>query len=200
MRAGRLRKPVTIEQLSGGAWATLATVYAAVVALDTTEAKALPLSPTHRVEIRYRTDVTAKMRVLNGSQYLYIEAVLDPDGRSRELHLMCALADVSEAGSAVTFTFANPGNYDEATDTYSGASSSTVAGFAIRIDGDPKRYEELELQQVDAVTLLFTPTTYGELPALGSHVTWNDIVYMVRDVEPVAPDGPAVRARVVVTR
>lgn len=200
MRAGKLRHSVTIEQLSGGAWASLATVYANVVALDTTEAKALALSVTHRIEIRHRSDVTAKMRVLSGSQHLYIEAALDPDGRSRELHLMCALADVSEAGSAVTFTFASPGTYDEATDRYSGASSTTVAGHAIRIDGDPKKYEALELTQAEAVTLLFTSTTYGQLPALGAEVTWNSVAYWVRDVEPLAPDGTAIRARIVVTR
>lgn len=44
---------------------------------------------SHTVKIRYRTDVTVQMRLIEGSRYLYIENVIDPTGKSRELALMC---------------------------------------------------------------------------------------------------------------
>lgn len=42
-----------------------------------------------RVRIRYRTDLAPVMRVLHMGRDLRIEAILDPDGRMAELHLMC---------------------------------------------------------------------------------------------------------------
>jgi SPP1 family predicted phage head-tail adaptor len=44
---------------------------------------------SHTVRIRYRTDLTVKMRGVWGSRYLYIENVIDPDGRKSDLILMC---------------------------------------------------------------------------------------------------------------
>jgi len=43
---------------------------------------------THRIRIRYRTDVTERMRALIGSRVFDIEAVLEMVPR-QELHLMC---------------------------------------------------------------------------------------------------------------
>lgn len=111
-----------------------------------------------------------------------------------------ALADVATAGASVTFTFVSPGTYDETTDTYSGGSSSTVTGSAIRVRGDRREYEALKLVQSEAPTLFFTPTTYGQVPAIGASVTWNSVVYIVRSVDPVSPDGTAICARVIVAR
>ena len=42
-----------------------------------------------RVRIRYRTDLERQMRVLHLGRALEIEAIIDPDGRMTELHLMC---------------------------------------------------------------------------------------------------------------
>lgn len=42
-----------------------------------------------RVRIRYRDDLTRQMRVLHLGRVLAIEAIIDPDGRMAELHLMC---------------------------------------------------------------------------------------------------------------
>ncbi len=109
-----------------------------------------------------------------------------------------ALADVTAAGSAVTFTWRTPGVHDPATDTFTTAATVTVAGYALRVRGDPDRYRALSLVEAQAPTLLFTPTTYGALPALGASVTWGGTVYTVRDVAPLAPDGTAILARVVV--
>lgn len=111
-----------------------------------------------------------------------------------------AVADVQAAGARVTFTLSSPGTYTDATDAWTSATTTTVAGYAIRVGGNPVRYAELNLRQSEAPTLLFTPSTYGSLPALGSSVTWNSLVYTVRDVQPLAPDGTAILARVVVAR
>ena len=42
-----------------------------------------------RVRIRYRTDLDRQMRVLHLGRVLAIEAIIDPDGKMTELHLMC---------------------------------------------------------------------------------------------------------------
>lgn len=42
-----------------------------------------------RVRIRYREDLDRHMRVLHAGRELMIEAIIDPNGRTTELHLMC---------------------------------------------------------------------------------------------------------------
>jgi hypothetical protein len=111
-----------------------------------------------------------------------------------------ALADVTAAGAAVTFTVTNPGTSNPLTGQFTGNSTSTVTGSALRVKGDPKRYEALNLVESEAPTLLFTPTTYGQLPSLEATVTFGGTVYRVRDVDPLAPDGTAILARIVVSR
>jgi len=44
---------------------------------------------TTRVRVRYRPGIARQMRVIHGDRVLSIEAVIDPDGRRTELHLMC---------------------------------------------------------------------------------------------------------------
>jgi len=109
-----------------------------------------------------------------------------------------ALATVTEAGAAAAFTMTLPGTYDPSTDTWSSPSTSTVSGYAVQVKGNPIRYEALGLTQGEAATLLFTPTTYAQVPALGSKVTWNSTTYTVRDVTNVAPDGSAILSPAVV--
>jgi len=46
---------------------------------------------TTRFRIRYRSDVSPKMRVSCGGKSYEIEAALDPDGTKEQLHLMCGL-------------------------------------------------------------------------------------------------------------
>jgi hypothetical protein len=112
-----------------------------------------------------------------------------------------ALATLAEAGAAVTFTQTIPGTYDAATDTWSAASTVTVTGYAIRdTGGDPRRYAALSLVQSEAPRLLFGSDTAGSLPAPLSTVVWGGITYTVRDIEPVAPDGTAIVAYIIVSR
>ena len=108
--------------------------------------------------------------------------------------------DLADAGASVTFTQHTPGVYDEATDTFTGATTVTVTGSAIEIAGAPDLYAALELIEREAPTLLFSASTYGELPALGASVTWGGAVYTVRSIDPLAPDGVAILATIVVAR
>lgn len=44
---------------------------------------------THRITMRYRAGITAKMRVKFGARLFNIRAVIDPEERNRFLELMC---------------------------------------------------------------------------------------------------------------
>lgn len=95
--AGTLNRRVTIEQRTGSAdtygqpstsWATLATVWASIVA-PTGRAAAELLAADREtspvawsVRIRFRTDVTAGMRVVDGTTIYTIETVI-PDMKGR---------------------------------------------------------------------------------------------------------------------
>ncbi len=100
----------------------------------------------------------------------------------------------------VTFSSTSPGTYNAATDTWSGGSTSTVTGRAFQKRGNPKVYEALKLIEADALTLLFIPTTYGQLPGLGWTVVWGGLTYTVRSILPIAPDSVAIGATIVVSR
>lgn len=109
MRAGILRERLTIVQDTrpgdshGGGGAsvptTLATVWGSVLPLNTAErlqAAALGSNVSYQVEIRYRADLTPKMRLLwtpfqsTVTKTLQIHGVTDPDNRRTRLLLDCA--------------------------------------------------------------------------------------------------------------
>jgi len=84
--AGRLTERVTIQARKGvrsatgartaEAWTTLATVWAEVLPLAGREgwnARQVDSEITHRVVIRYRSDVTSRHRIKWGSTYLQIK-------------------------------------------------------------------------------------------------------------------------------
>lgn len=109
-----------------------------------------------------------------------------------------AKALTARTGAPVVFSVVAGGQYDPLTNVETGAVTMTVSGSAVRIAGDPLKYQALELIPSEAPTLLFTPDVYGEVPALGSTVTFGGLQYIVRDVDVVAPDGRAMGATVVV--
>ena len=111
-----------------------------------------------------------------------------------------ALADLQEAGAAVTFSRSTQSSYDPETDVEVAGAATTIAGQAIAARGDPERYRELGLVRQDTVTLLFAPTTYGGTPLPGDTVTWNSVSYTVRDSEPIAPDGSTIIARLICSK
>lgn len=103
MQAGALQDLVTLQQnaptqATGGApvdvWSDLAdtpTTWGAIEPIGGREffdAARVNADITHRIRIRYRADVTERMRAVVGVRIFDIEAVLEMV-RHRELHLMC---------------------------------------------------------------------------------------------------------------
>lgn len=101
---------------------------------------------------------------------------------------------------SVTFTRTVPGNYDPETDTDASPSTLTIRGEAVRVRGLPETYRALSLIESEAPTLLFTPEEYGERPKPGDTVVWEAQTWTVRDVNPTAPDGVMILARIIITR
>lgn len=103
MRAGRLRHRVTVQsetQATDGAggyglsWTNVGEVWAAVEpmsARERTEAGQLEDATTHRIMIRYRSDVvpTGKHRVLFGTRTFNVREIINQDERKEHLVLMC---------------------------------------------------------------------------------------------------------------
>lgn len=101
MRLGDLRDRVTVsaattvaDSLGGQAttWATLATVWGAwrnLTGREALQGQAVQSSTTHRLTIRYRSDVTVKMRATRGTSgpTCDITAVRDVTGRRQYLEL-----------------------------------------------------------------------------------------------------------------
>lgn len=81
---------------------------------------------------------------------------------------------------------------------------TTISGEAIVVRGNPQRYRELGLLLSTMPTLLFTPNGYPlkaftpEFVLPGDVTTLNGVVMTVKDVDPVAPDGFVIIARIVV--
>lgn len=110
-----------------------------------------------------------------------------------------ALADVRAAGAAVTFTLDSPGA--EQTDgTFAGATSQTIAGYAIEDGGDPKEYERLKLTVTEAPRLFFVASTYGDEPVPGMVCLWAGRKHTVRSAKPFRPDGTAIFTYVIIAR
>lgn len=102
MRAGRLNKLVTIEQViesrdsKGGVvetWVTFAEVWASIeplVGREYFDSKQLNAELTAKIRIRYLEGVTSKMRVLYGSRiFEIISPPIDVREGNREMVLMC---------------------------------------------------------------------------------------------------------------
>jgi len=100
MRAGLLRKKITIQELSSAqneygeaedTWQEFATVRAGVEPLrerEYFEAKQTQSESTKKFRIRYLAGVTNKMRILYDGKTFDIESVIDTDERHRELVIL----------------------------------------------------------------------------------------------------------------
>lgn len=100
-RIGRMRQRVTIQRNDGTkgtrgqkaeSWTDIKTVWAEVRTLSGTEGETANMniaSATHLVTIRWRSDVTEKMRLEWGTKYLGIVSIRDIDGRRQFLDLYC---------------------------------------------------------------------------------------------------------------
>lgn len=99
-------------------------------------------------------------------------------------------------GVAVVFTKVIPGTYDPATDTSGAATTVTVSGYAMRIQGNPDEYARLGLVQSEHPMLSFDPDTDGDLPTLGMTVPFGGETLTVENVNPCAMNGTATSAHV----
>lgn len=98
---GALRHRVTLEAPvrtpdEGGAatitWTSLGSVFARIeptAGREIEQADGIAARVTHKVLIRHRPDVTAAMRLVEGTRVLEIRAVLDLDGRRRWMQCLC---------------------------------------------------------------------------------------------------------------
>jgi len=112
-----------------------------------------------------------------------------------------ARADLSGAGTAVVFELTTAGAYDPVADTETGATTSRVPGVAMRVTPNPqdiKRFQEKSLVVAETPLLLFVADTYGDVVPMGASCTWEGQRCTVRDVNPLAPDGVHILARVAV--
>jgi len=97
MSAGELRHKVVIESLTHGAttngdyseptWATVATVWASIRPSKAGEQSGDRdfTRQSIDIKIRYRSDVTNKMRITEGSTIYEINSIVDPIGRGQYL-------------------------------------------------------------------------------------------------------------------
>ena len=92
----------------------------------------------------------------------------------------------------------------DATTDVATASTTTITGNAMQVRGNPQRYKELGLTLGTMPTLFFAPTNYNldvfstDFVQPGDTVTWASKVYTVKDVDPIAPDGVVIAARIIV--
>lgn len=103
-------------------------------------------------------------------------------------------------GAPVTFTQTTPGVYDGATGTWSADATVTVDGFAMKIAGDPDLYTQLGLIESENPTLSFTPSVVGVLPSLGMTVPWGGQTLTAKHINPLAKNGVATKAHIMVSR
>lgn len=109
-----------------------------------------------------------------------------------------ALVDIRAAGNEVTFSSAERAYSMTAGPGASTTTATTVSGAAVGTRGNPRHYAQLGLVEERAITLLFAPDTFGELPELGMVCTWAGEELTVKAIDPIWPDGTTVIARVVV--
>ena len=73
-------------------WANFVTVWADVEPLTGREyffSQQVKAEVTHRVKIRYRDDITVKMRILFGTRVLGVESIFDIKERHKTLEIFC---------------------------------------------------------------------------------------------------------------
>ena len=74
------------------AWTNFVTVWASVEPLSGREyfySHQIKAEVTHRIKIRYREDITTKMRIKHRDRVLAIESILDLKERRQILEILC---------------------------------------------------------------------------------------------------------------
>lgn len=110
-----------------------------------------------------------------------------------------ALAKVKKVGQAVTFTLELPGELVPTTGRYASPSTTTVSGYAIKVKGDSDQSNEFqggEATEDRPLNLFFVPSTFGNVPPLGSYATFADERRKVKKTRSIAPAGTAIASYV----
>lgn len=90
-----LQSPTKTSDGMGGftvAWATAATVSAAIWPVNATETVSqlqTGLTVTHRIRIRYRANVLASWRISWSGRYFNIVSIIEPNTGHRWLDILC---------------------------------------------------------------------------------------------------------------
>lgn len=119
MRIGPLRHRVTIQQPVATqndfgeeiiTWSALGSAWAAVLPASGRESYVSAGEQqlaviTHRVQIRYRTDLDPKMRIVWEDRNLDIESVQDPTGKRAYLMVLCRENYVGAEGSDADYLY-----------------------------------------------------------------------------------------------
>lgn len=102
MRVSDLRRQVKIQQRASGVdtlgqpiptWTDFCTSWAGIQPLSGRElemAQAIHTEVNHMVTLRYRSGITAAMRVLYQGRIFNIQSVMDVDTRHKTLQIMCS--------------------------------------------------------------------------------------------------------------
>lgn len=100
-----------------------------------------------------------------------------------------AQADIAAAGAAVTFA-RGAGAFTPSTGRVSGAAT-TATSAAVRVIGtDRLRFIQQSTKLVNPIVLLVGSEALGTFePTPGDTMTFSGDRYVVRDVNPIAPDG-----------
>ena len=101
MKAGQLRHRIEFQERNETrgtqgsvveSWTTLAFRWARIVPLNGQElvnAQQIKNTISHRIELRYWVDLTAKLRIVFNGRTFGIESVINIDERNREHHCFC---------------------------------------------------------------------------------------------------------------
>jgi SPP1 family predicted phage head-tail adaptor len=103
IRAGDLNRRVSFEERLGSKrdtagqvadqWRHVVTCWAHIEQLSGNElviAQAINTEITHKVTVRYRTNLTTAMRCVYGSRQFNVLSILDPETAHVALHVMCS--------------------------------------------------------------------------------------------------------------
>jgi hypothetical protein len=111
---------------------------------------------------------------------------------------MSLAGTIQTKGAAVTFSLTTM-TFDATTET-STPTTTTVAGYAMEVDGDLEEYKAAEVIASQAKTLLFVPTTSGEVPLVESTLTWASETFATKSVKSLGLAGTAQASRVMVSK
>jgi SPP1 family predicted phage head-tail adaptor len=101
MNIGSLNKRVVLQHstkssdLMGGfllAWIDVATVFAALwptSAAEQVQAMQNTMTISHRIRMRYRSDIKPSWRIKFGNRYFAIVSIINPNEKNEVLDLMC---------------------------------------------------------------------------------------------------------------